>query len=187
MTRRRAWLAGAGLTATLTAAGCTALLLREPPPDRQPHPFNQDRNAVWLEHRWLTEPQVRSAIEAKARSLARHGVLYAFPHLIPFERSGRLPPHDREQMRSFLEVMHSAAPRIRVLPWVGGLRVGYKRTRAGTIDLGKGNLPNGSAESLFLVRVDGSGNALASIGLGAPNVSTEGFSAISISSSGTPP
>lgn len=132
-TGRRLLLAGAG--ALLLAVVAAAALLRESPPDRAPHPFNHDRNAAWLEHRWLTQVQPRQAIEAKVRGLARHGVLYVFPHLIPFERSGRLPPHEREQMRAFLETARAVAPRIQVLPWVGGLRLGYRRTRAGTIDL----------------------------------------------------
>ncbi|HET8647943.1 MAG TPA: glycosyl hydrolase family 18 protein, partial [Vicinamibacteria bacterium] len=43
--------------------------------------------------------------------------------------------HDREQMRRFLAVAGRVAPGMKVLPWVGGLRVGYRRTRTGTIDL----------------------------------------------------
>jgi hypothetical protein len=137
MTRRtaRRWLLAAGVGIALIAVAFMAGLLREPPSDRRPHPFNHDRNAVWLEHRWLTQAQPRSVIEAKVRALARHGVLYVFPHLIPFEKSGRLPPHEREQMRAFLETARAVAPRVQVLPWVGGLRLGYRRTRTGTIDL----------------------------------------------------
>jgi hypothetical protein len=38
-------------------------------------------------------------------------------------------------MRRFLASARVAAPEMKVLPWVGGLRVGYKRMRPGTIDL----------------------------------------------------
>jgi len=120
--------------AALVALGLTASM--GPPPDNQPHPFNQDRNAVWLEHRWLARPQPAPDVEATLLALARHGVRYVYPHLIPFDRAGRLPPHSREQMRAFQDVAHGITPRVRVLPWVGGLRVGYRRTDVGGIDLG---------------------------------------------------
>jgi hypothetical protein len=62
-------------------------------------------------------------------------VQYVFPHLIPFNGAGRLPVHSREQMRAFVDAARRAAPGMKVLPWVGGLRVGYRRTRAGSVDL----------------------------------------------------
>ncbi len=125
----------AGVILVLALLAGAAVLLREPPADTAPHPFNQDRNAVWLEHRWLTETQPRAEMEALLRGLAAHGVHYVFPHLIPFDSSGRLPPHAREQLRAFLSTARSVAPRMQVLPWVGGLRTGYRRTRRGTIHL----------------------------------------------------
>jgi hypothetical protein len=38
-------------------------------------------------------------------------------------------------MRDFLAVAHRVSPDLRILPWVGGLRVGYKRHRRGTVSL----------------------------------------------------
>jgi hypothetical protein len=122
-------LLGAGLLAGLLS------LLHEPPADTAPHPFNQDRNAAWLEHRWLTESQTQPEMESLIRVLAGHGVHYLFPHLIPFDSQGRLPLQAREQLRAFLGTVRSVAPRMQVLPWVGGLRAGYRRTRRGTINL----------------------------------------------------
>ncbi|HEV7500615.1 MAG TPA: glycosyl hydrolase family 18 protein [Vicinamibacteria bacterium] len=104
--------------------------------DTAAHPFNQDRNAVWLEHRWLEKPHSVEEMEQLFRFLDHHGIVYAYPHLIPFDGAGRLPPHNREQMRAFLASARQVAPNMKVLPWVGGLRVGYKRSRAGTLDLG---------------------------------------------------
>ena len=104
--------------------------------DTAAHPFNQDRNAVWLEHRWLEKPHSVEEMEQMFRFLDHHGIVYAYPHLIPFDGAGRLPLHNREQMRAFLASARRVAPNMKVLPWVGGLRVGYKRSRAGTIDLG---------------------------------------------------
>ena len=104
--------------------------------DTAAHPFNQDRNAVWLEHRWLEKPHSVEEMEQMFRFLDHHGIVYAYPHLIPFDSAGRLPLHNREQMRAFLASARRVAPNMKVLPWVGGLRVGYKRSRPGTIDLG---------------------------------------------------
>jgi hypothetical protein len=106
-----------------------------PAGDSAAHPFNQDRNAVWLEHRWLEKDHPQAEMEALLQSLDRHGIAYAYPHLIPFNGAGRLPLHSRDQMRNFLAVARRVAPRLKVLPWVGGLRVGYRRQSAGTVDL----------------------------------------------------
>jgi Glycosyl hydrolases family 18 len=126
----------AGALASLAVAGGILYLALAPVGDEAPHPFNQDRNAVWLEHRWLERDHSPAEMDALFASLARHGILYAFPHLIPFGSSGSLPPHSREQMRAFLQSARRAAPGLKVLPWVGGLRVGYRRQRAGTLELG---------------------------------------------------
>lgn len=130
--RAGAGLAGILLLGSLGAAGYMAYA---PAGDPEPHPFNQNRNAVWLEHRWLEKEQSPQEMEALLLPLARRGVLYVFPHLIPFNGAGRLPPHSREQMRAFLTTARRAAPEMKVLPWVGGVRVGYRRMRAGSVDL----------------------------------------------------
>ncbi len=128
---------GLQLLAVLVAcgAGTMAYLAWAPVGDPTPHPFNQDRNAVWLEHRWLEREHPPEASDALFAALGRRGIRYVFPHLIPFTSAGRLPPHSREQMRSFLASARRVAPEIRVLPWVGGLRVGYRRQRPGSVDL----------------------------------------------------
>ena len=135
MTRRTAWILRAAVVLLAGAAGGLAYLAYAPAGDPAPHPFNQDRNAVWLEHRWLERAHDPAEMEQFLSGLEARGVAYVFPHLIPFDRAGRLPPHDREQMRRFLAAARKAAPEMKVLPWVGGLRVGYKRMRPGTIDL----------------------------------------------------
>ena len=81
------------------------------------------------------QPAYRSLLTASRAELRARGVVYLYPHVIPFDREGKLPPHDREQMRRFLEVARRVAPEMKVLPWVGGLRVGWRRTRVGTLDL----------------------------------------------------
>jgi hypothetical protein len=131
----RRLLVWSGAALALPAALAIYLWRSTPPEDRAPHPFNQDRNAVWLEHRWLERPHPVAELDALFEALHRRGVLYAFPHLIPFDASGRLPPHSREQMRTLLESARRSAPGMRLLPWVGGLRKGYRRTRQGSVDL----------------------------------------------------
>jgi hypothetical protein len=122
-----------GAAAILAVLG---YLLASPSGDSAPHPFNHDRNATWLEHRWLERAHSQEEMAQLFRALKDRGVQYVFPHIIPFDANGRLPYHDRAQLRAFLQTARQVAPQIRVLPWVGGLRVGYKRQRTGTIDLG---------------------------------------------------
>jgi hypothetical protein len=74
-------------------------------------------------------------MEALFAKLDRRGIAYAYPHLIPFDATGQLPPHDREQLRAFLATARRVAPELKLLPWIGGLRRGYKRQRPGTLEL----------------------------------------------------
>ncbi|HVD77099.1 MAG TPA: glycoside hydrolase family 18 protein [Vicinamibacteria bacterium] len=124
----------AGL-ALLVAAAAAVWAAFAPAGDAAPHPFNHDRNAAWLEHRWLERTHTDAEMEDLFATLSHRGIAYAFPHLIPFNGSGRLPVHSRDQMRALLAVARRVAPDIKVLPWVGGLRAGWKRVRPGTIDL----------------------------------------------------
>jgi hypothetical protein len=124
-----------GLLVLVAALLAAAYLSLAPVGDAAPHPFNHDRNAVWIAHRWLEKEHSAEQMETLLGALARRGVGYVYPHLIPFDATGRLPRHSREQMRSFLAVARRVAPQMKVLPWIGGLRVGYKRTIAGTLDL----------------------------------------------------
>jgi hypothetical protein len=130
----RAFFRALVLLVVVVAAACLYAAFA-PYGDLAPHPFNQNRNAVWLEHRWLEKPHSVEEMEQLFRFLDHHGVVYAYPHLIPFDSAGRLPLHNREQMRAFLATARQVAPNMKVLPWVGGLRVGYKRSKPGTIDL----------------------------------------------------
>ncbi len=131
----------AGLLVRLVALagvlGAAALLYLAyaPAGDAAPHPFNHDRNAVWLEHRWLERAHAEPVMEDLFRRMRARGVIYLYPHLIPFDAAGNLPPHDREQMRAFMAAARRVSPDFRVLPWVGGLRSGYRRQRPGTLRL----------------------------------------------------
>jgi hypothetical protein len=124
------------LLVVISGAAGLAYVSFAPAGDPTPHPFNQDRNAVWLEHRWLERPHSDADMDELFTKLRQHGVRYVFPHLIPFTSAGRLPVHSREQMRAFLRVARAVDPEMKILPWVGGLRLGYRRQRSGTLDLG---------------------------------------------------
>jgi hypothetical protein len=133
---RPAALVGRLVAAAAAAAGAGLLYLAYAPAgDSAPHPFNHDRNAVWLEHRWLERTHTTEEMTALFRKLRARGVAYVYPHLIPFSPAGELPPRDRDQIRAFLDAAHAAAPDLKILPWIGGLRAGYRRQRAGTIEL----------------------------------------------------
>jgi hypothetical protein len=124
------------LAGLVTVAVVVSLYLGYAPAgDTAPHPFNHDRNAVWLEHRWLERAHTEAEMEALFGGLAGRGIAYVYPHLIPFDRAGKLPRHSREQMRAFLGVARRVAPEMKVLPWVGGLRQGWRRQRPGTLEL----------------------------------------------------
>jgi hypothetical protein len=133
--RRARLVARLALLALVAALGGLAYLAYAPVGDSAAHPFNHDRNAVWLEHRWLERENPVAEMEELLLRLDAHGVRYVFPHLIPFNAAGRLPVHSREQMRAFLETARRVSPELQVLPWVGGLRLGYRRQRTGTVDL----------------------------------------------------
>jgi hypothetical protein len=133
MTWRKAALGAAVLLAG--AGGALVYLSRDAPRDFSPHPFNHDRNAVWLEHKWLEKVQSPAEMEELFAHLERRGIAYVFPHLIPFGPDGQLPPHSRDQMRAFLATARRVAPEMKVLPWIGGVRSGYKRMRPGTVKL----------------------------------------------------
>jgi hypothetical protein len=134
--RRARLVARLAAVALLAGAGALVYFAYAPVGDAQPHPFNHDRNAVWLEHRWLERRHPDAEIESLLARLRRRGVVYLYPHLIPFDAAGRLPPHDRDEMRAFLAAARRVSPDLRVLPWIGGLRKGYRRQRPGTVELG---------------------------------------------------
>jgi len=133
---RVALLARLALLLAVAGAAAVAYFAYAPVGDTAAHPFNHDRNAVWLEHRWLERRHPDAEMEALFARLHARGIVYAYPHVIPFDEAGRLPPHDREQMRAFLAAARRMAPEVRVLPWIGGLRQGYRRQRSGTVELG---------------------------------------------------
>ena len=50
------------------AAAAYLYIAYAPAGDTAPHPFNQDRNAAWLEHRWLEKDHPPEELEALMRA-----------------------------------------------------------------------------------------------------------------------
>jgi hypothetical protein len=92
-------------------------------------------NAVWLEHRWLQDGISDEQLTELSRNLNHHQIQYVYPHLTPSDEDGRLPSFSVEAARRFRRVLNQQSPQIRILPWVGGVRFGFRQTRAGTIRL----------------------------------------------------
>jgi hypothetical protein len=87
-------------------------------------------NGIWLQHGWLgddawfarngrdpTAFREPARIRALAQRLAKHGILYVFPHLCPTSREGLIAPVDDAQTERFLDAFGN----FRVIPWVGGV------------------------------------------------------------------
>ena len=95
--------------------------------------LDRSRNAVWLEHRWLQDGISDSELLDLCTTLKSNGVRYVFPHLSPADADGRLPPFSQEAARRFRRVLKQNCPDVQILPWVGGVKTGFRQTQAGTI------------------------------------------------------
>ena len=69
----------AGAMVLAGGAGAIAYLAYAPAGDPAPHPFNQDRNAVWLEHRWLERAHEPEEMERLLSGARARGVAYVYP------------------------------------------------------------------------------------------------------------
>ncbi len=122
----------------LAAVGVAGLLFISlaPAGDSAPHPFNHDRNAVWLEHRWLEREHGAAEMEALFASLSRHGDRLRLSPISSLQRRRAAFPSTAASRCGHSWPRPAARrPISRVLPWVGGLRVGYRRQRPGSVDL----------------------------------------------------
>ena len=97
--------------------------------------IDKSGNAVWLEHRWLQDGVPDEEIVALSGRLRANGIRYVYPHLTPSDADGHLPSYSRDAARRFCRLLRKQAPGIRILPWVGGVQVGFHQMRPGTIRL----------------------------------------------------
>jgi hypothetical protein len=92
-------------------------------------------NAVWLEHLWLQEGVPDAQIMALCKILNRYEIRYVYPHLTPLNEEGNLPPFSLDAVRRFKMILHRESPQIEILPWIGGVRFGFRQVRSGTVRL----------------------------------------------------
>ena len=123
------------------------------PATPRPHPFNHDRNAVWLEHRWLERGHSEAAMEELFRRLRGRGVIYLYPHLIPFDGAGqpaaarpradaRLPGGGAPG-RAGAEDASLGRGAARRLPAPAGGHAAARRPQPAAADRGRGARPGG--------------------------------------------
>ncbi len=111
-------------------------------------------DALWLGHAWVDGRKGPQDVAALAARLHGTGIRDLFVHVGPLNRDGSLDPALRPRARWFVEAVHSALPKTRVLAWVGDI-VG-----------GKGGLDLESAETRQRILV------------GVGSVLTDGFDGV---------
>ena len=97
--------------------------------------IDRSRNAVWLEHQWFQEGLSEAQVVALCKRLKENHIRYVYPHLSPSDADGNLPPFSVESARLFQKILKKECPDVQIFPWVGGVRVGYRQTREGTVSL----------------------------------------------------
>jgi hypothetical protein len=109
---------------------CSAYTLWQPGLTISDGRDNKNRNALWMGHGWfgadiwyrenkrINQQNFRSSasIEKLAAVCAQNGISDVYPHLCPTEPSGAIAPWQDQQIERFLD----NAPKLRVLPWIGG-------------------------------------------------------------------
>lgn len=109
-------------------------------------------NAVWLEHRWFQDGVSDEEIASLCKILNDYSIRYVYPHLTPLNEDGRLPSFSLEAARRFKKIVNRDSPQVEILPWVGGVRFGFRQTRAGTVRLDSDSYIQAFAsECVFLV------------------------------------
>lgn len=115
-------------------------------------PVDRSRNAVWLEHRWLQGQYTEEDLQTLVEVIQNHGMQYVFPHLAPSDLNGRLPAFSHPAAKHFRKYLQDRVPGLRILPWIGGVQVGYQQMNEGTIQLQSDlYLLRFANEALFLV------------------------------------
>ena len=106
---------------TLMGLGAAAALLWDPSPTTERR-FDQERNGIWLGHKWYTGHGVRTAkpvlpieLVRLKENLERHGITDLFVHVGPALPDGTL----EDQPGSLLADLREALPSSRLLAWVG--------------------------------------------------------------------
>jgi hypothetical protein len=138
------------LTTNIAALPAEALRLEDMEAVRR---IDRSRNAVWLEHRWLQDGVTEEEIAGLCRRLKENHIRYVYPHLSPADNDGRLPPFSQQAARLFRRIVKREAPDVQILPWVGGVKTGFRQTQEGTVALDSDSyLQTFAGECVFLTR-----------------------------------
>jgi len=99
---------------------------RDLPLQRQAGPVG-----LWLEHRWVGEPQSDAAYDALADELRGLGVTDVFAHVGPLDGQGAIPLQRYPNAASFVAALHARLPGVHVQAWMGQM----EKRRGGPLDL----------------------------------------------------
>jgi hypothetical protein len=86
---------------------------------------------LWLEHRWVGEPQADAAYDALADELRRHGITDVFAHVGPLDGRGAIPPERYPNAAAFVTALHTRLPGVHIQAWMGQM----EKRRGGPLDL----------------------------------------------------
>ena len=86
---------------------------------------------LWLEHRWVVEPQSPGAYDALADELRRHGITDVFAHVGPLDGRGAIPPERYPNAAAFVTALHARLPGVHIQAWMGQM----EKRRGGPLDL----------------------------------------------------
>jgi spore germination protein YaaH len=99
-----------------------------------PH-FNQNKNAVWLEHDWAGTTHSETEYDALAALLRQERITYVFAHVGPLDSSGAIPPSLAPNASALATALHTRVPRIKVLAWIGQLEAASGQPADETVNL----------------------------------------------------
>ena len=103
---------------------------RDLPLERQAGPVG-----LWLEHRWVGEPQSDAVYNALAEQLRDLGVTDVFAHVGPLDGQGAIAPQRYPNAASFVAALHARLPGVHVQAWMGQM----EKRRGGPLDLADAN------------------------------------------------
>lgn len=99
-----------------------------------PH-FNQNQNAVWLEHEWAGQPHSAAEYDTLAAQLQQERITYVFAHVGPLNSSGDIAPSLAPNATELAAALHARLPGIKVLAWIGQLEAASGQPADQTVNL----------------------------------------------------
>jgi hypothetical protein len=94
-------------------------------------PPNSGPVGLWLQHKWVGEPQTTAQYDVLGAELRRHRVTDLFVHVGPLDASGRIPSGKYANAADFAAALHQRLPASRIQAWIGQ----WERRAGGPLDL----------------------------------------------------